>query len=280
MKFGQSLAVSLAALLCTSSLALAQAPDKGGMGGGAQAPAERMEKGQPGGGGGARNAPENRQPSRGMSQSEQRGGADRGMTERAPAGERSSNKSARPESGKDRSAEQDRKDRSAQQGRERNQDKAERAGRGKDQDKAQRTARDKEQSKARDRDQERAEQSRQRDQDRAQRTDRDRNQARDRDRDRDQGKAAQGRTPDANGRPQSANRVQASEKQHADVRQHLLRDRNVERTRINVAVNVGARIPRSVRLHISVKPSIGGAQNDPRAFHQSGRQGSCPRGLL
>ena len=30
MKFGQSLAVSLAALLCTSSLALAQAPDKGG----------------------------------------------------------------------------------------------------------------------------------------------------------------------------------------------------------------------------------------------------------
>ena len=35
MKFGQSLAVSLAALLCTTSLALAQAPDKGGgMGGG------------------------------------------------------------------------------------------------------------------------------------------------------------------------------------------------------------------------------------------------------
>jgi hypothetical protein len=215
------------------------------MGGGSQAPAERMEKGQPGGGGGARNAPENRQPSRGMSQSEQRGGADRGMTERAPAGERSSNRSARPEGGKDRSAEQGRKDRSAQQGRERNQDKAERAGRGKDQDKAQRTAGDKEPSKARDRDQGRAAQSRQRDEDRARRADRDRNQARDR----EQGKAAQGRTPDGNGRVQSANRVQASEKQHADVRQHLLRDRNVERSRINVAVNIGARIPRSVRLH-------------------------------
>jgi hypothetical protein len=243
MKFGQSLAVSFAALLCTSSLALAQAPDKGGMGGGSQAPAERMEKGQPGGGGGARNAPENRQPSRGMSQSEQRGGADKGM--HAPAQERSSNRSARPEGGKDRSAEQGRKDRSAQEGRERNQDKAERAGRGKDQDKAQRTARDKEQSKTRDRDQERAAQSRQRDQDKAQRTDRDRNEGRDR----DQGKAAQGRTPDGNGRLQSANRVQASEKQHADVRQHLLRDRKVERSRINVAVNIGARVPRSVRLH-------------------------------
>jgi Protein of unknown function (DUF1236) len=237
MKFGQSLAVSLAALLCTSSLALAQAPDKGGMGGGSQAPAERMEKGQPGGG--ARGGQESRQPSRGMSQSEGRGGANGGISERAPGGERSSNRSARPDGGKARSAEEGRKDRSAQEGRERNQDRAQRAGRDKDQDKAQRTARDKEQ-RARDRDQERAAQSpRQRDQDKAQRTDRGK----------DQGKAAQGRTPDANGQLQPANRVQASEKQHADVRQHLLRDRKIERSRINVAVNIGARVPRSVRLH-------------------------------
>jgi hypothetical protein len=234
MKFGQSLAVSLAALLCTSSLALAQAPEKGGMGGmGGQAPAERMEKGQPGGGG-ARGGQESRQPSRGMS-----GGGNRGMSERAPGGERSSSKSARPDGGRDRSAEQGRqkrsaqegrKERSAQEGRERNQDRGQRAGRDKDQDKAQ----------ARERDRERAAQSsRQRDQDKAQRTDRGK----------DQGKAAQGRTPDANGELQRANRVQASEKQHADVRQHLLRDRNVERTRINVSVNIGARVPRSVRLH-------------------------------
>lgn len=239
MKFGQSLAVSLAALLCTSSLALAQAPEKGGMGGmGGQAPAERMEKGQPGGGG-ARGGQESRQPSRGMSQSEERGGGNRGMSERAPGGERSSSKSARPDGGRDRSAEQGRqersaqegrKERSAQEGRERNQDRGQRAGRDKDQDKAQ----------ARERDRERAAQSsRQRDQDKAQRTDRGK----------DQGKAAQGRTPDANGELQRANRVQASEKQHADVRQHLLRDRNVERTRINVSVNIGARVPRSVRLH-------------------------------
>ena len=240
MKFGQSLAVSLAALLCTSSLALAQAPDKGGMGGGmgggSQAPAERMEKGQPGG---ARGGQESRQPSRGMSQSEERGGGNRGMSERAPGGERSSNRSARPDGGKNRSAEEGRKDRSAQEGRERNQDRAQRAGRDKDQDKAQRTARDKNE-KARDRDQERAAQSpRQRDQDKAQRTDRGK----------DQGKAAQGRTPDGNAQLQPANRLQASEKQHADVRQHLLRDRKVERARISVAVNIGVRVPRSVRLH-------------------------------
>jgi hypothetical protein len=241
MKFGQSLAVSLAALLCTSSLALAQAPDKGGMGGGmgggSQAPAERMEKGQPGGGGGARQ--ESRQPSRGMSQSEERGGANRGMSERAPAAERPANRAARPDGGKDRSAEEGRKDRSAREGRERNQDRAQRAGRDKDQDKAQRTARDKEELQGRDRDQDRAAQSpRQRDQDKAQGTDRGK----------DQGKAAQGRTPDGK-QLQPANRVQASEKQHADVRQHLLRDRKVERTRINVAVNIGARVPRSVRLY-------------------------------
>ena len=42
--------------------------------------------------------------------------------------------------------------------------------------------------------------------------------------------------------------MQASEKQHADVRQHLLRDRKIERTKINVSVNIGATVPRSVRL--------------------------------
>jgi len=236
MKFGQSLAVSLAALLCTSSLALAQAPDKGGMGG--QAPAERMEKGQPGGGG-ARGGQESRQPSRGMSQSEERGGGNRGMSERAPGGERSSSKSARPDGGRDRSAEQGRQERSAQEGRERNQDRGQRAGRDQDHDKAQARERDRERAaqSSRQRDQDKS--SRQRDQDKAQRTDRGK----------DQGKAAQGRTPEANGELQRANRVQASEKQHADVRQHLLRDRNVERTRINVSVNIGARVPRSVRLH-------------------------------
>jgi hypothetical protein len=251
MKFGQSLAVSLAALLCTASLALAQAPDKGGMGGGmgGGAPAEKMERG----GGGAGGAQENRQPSRGMSG--ERGGAERGMSERGQAGERAS-RSAGPEA-QGRERDQDRAERGGRdkgpdraerggrdkgqeraQRRDRDEDRAQRAGRDRDQDKAQRTARDKDQQRARDREQDRAAQSgRNKDQDRAQRGDRDR----------DQGKTA--RTPDRNGELQHANRVQASEKQHAEVRQHLLRDRKIERTRLNVAVNIGATIPRSVRLH-------------------------------
>jgi hypothetical protein len=43
--------------------------------------------------------------------------------------------------------------------------------------------------------------------------------------------------------------VQASERQHTEVRQHLLRDRKVERSKLNVSVNIGATVPRSVRLH-------------------------------
>jgi len=242
MKFGQSLAVSLAALLCTGSLALAQAPDKGGMGGGmggmgGGAPAEKMDRGQ--GGGGPGSAQENRQPSRergtsgerGMSG--ERGGAQRGMSERGQSGERPS-RTARPEAqGRERD-----QDRAQRGGRDKDQERTQRVGRDRDQDKAQRTARDKEQQRARDRDQDRAAQSgRNKDQDRAQRTDRDR----------DQGKAAG--APDRNARSQQANHVQASEKQHAEVRQHLLRDRKVDRARLNVAVNIGTAIPRSVRLH-------------------------------
>jgi Protein of unknown function (DUF1236) len=250
MKFGQSLAVSLAALLCTGSLALAQAPDKGGMGGGmgGGAPAEKMDRG----GGGPGGAQDSRQPSRGMSgerggaergMSGERGGAERGMSERGKTGE---SRSARPETqGRERDQERAQrsgrdKDQDRAQRRDKDEDRAQRAGRDRDQDKTQRTARDKEQQRARDRDQDRAAKSgRDKDQDRAQRMDRDR----------DQGKAAQGRTPDRNGQLQQANRVQASEKQHAEVRQHVLRDRKVERTRLNIAVNIGATIPRSVRLH-------------------------------
>jgi uncharacterized protein DUF1236 len=245
MKFGHSLAVSLAALLCTGSLALAQAPDKGGMGGGmggmgGGAPAEKMDRGQ--GGGGPGGGLESRQPSRGMSG--ERGGAEKGLSEGGQGAERPS-RSARPE-GQGRERDQDRAQRGGRdmtqdraQRRDKDADRAQRAGRDRDQDRAQRTARDKEQQRGRDRDQDRAAQSgRDRTEDRAQR-----------ERDRDQGKAAQGRTPDRNGQLQQANRVQASEKQHAEVRQHLLRDRKIEHTRLNVAVNIGASIPRSVRLH-------------------------------
>ena len=79
-------------------------------------------------------------------------------------------------------------------------------------------------------------------------SDKDQDKAARTDRNRDQGKAAEGRRPDNSGQLQPAKRVQASEKQHADVRQHLLRDRKIERTKINVSVNIGATVPRSVRL--------------------------------
>jgi Protein of unknown function (DUF1236) len=253
MKFGQSLAVSLAALVCTGSLALAQAPDKGGMGGGA-APAEKMERG--GGPGGA--GTESRQPSRGMTGAPERRGGDTGTSQR---GERASDRGARPDTAR---GERDRDQGKAERaGRDKAQEKA--AGRDRDQDKAERTGRNKEQDKAarggRDRDQEKAERTgRNKEQDKAARGGRDRDQekaarsGRDRDqdkaarqeRDRDQGRAAQERGPSRQAQP--ANRVQATEKQHAEVRQNLLRDRKVERSRINVAVNVGATVPRSVRL--------------------------------
>lgn len=243
MKFGQSLAVSLAALLCTASLALAQAPDKGagGMGGG-QAPAEKMEKGQ---GGGAARGQENRQPSRGMSQpgGEQRGarsGPDRGTSERAQGGERSGgDRTGRPEGGRQQP-------KAAQRDRDRDQDKAQRT----EQDRGQNRAQDKAARKGQD-NEKAARSARERDQQRAQGTDRERTQDRTQrtDRDRDQGKAAERRSgPDRTGQAQPANRVQASEKQHADVRQHLLRDRGVERTRVNVSRNIGTAVPRSVRL--------------------------------
>jgi hypothetical protein len=253
MKFGQSLAVSLAALLCTTSLALAQAPDKGGgMGGGAsQAPAEKMERG-PGGGaatrgkeGGpsrAQSAPDH--SNRGTSQAgegrraEPR--ADRSERaqggERSPGrGERSTGKAERPDAGREQN-------RAAQTGRDRNLDKQ--SGRDRDLDKSQRTEQRRGQDKAarpgQANDQEKAQRSaRERDQDKAQRTDRNR----------EQGKAAERRAPDRSGQAQPANRVQASERQHTEVRQHLLRDRKVERSKLNVSVNIGATVPRSVRLH-------------------------------
>ena len=243
MKFRQSLAVAFAALMCTASAALAQAPDRGagGMGGGAaQAPAEKMERGQSGGG--AAGSQQNRQPSRDMSQSGERRGADQGgqggqggLSDRGQGDQRSPGRSARPDGGKERDTAArnggDRQDKSQRAGREKDQDKATRAGRDKDQDKAARAGRDKDQQNT-------TRSGRDKDQDKAARTDRDR----------DQGKAAEGRRPDNSGQLQPAKRVQASEKQHADVRQHLLRDRNIERTKINVSVNIGATVPRSVRL--------------------------------
>jgi len=239
MKFGQSLAVSLAALLCTTSLALAQAPDKGG-GGAAQAPAEKMERG-PGGGGAKRGqdgAPSRAQSapdhsSRGMSQAgEGRRAEPRpDRSERAQGGERSSGRGERS-TGKAERPDTRERNKAAQTGRDRDQDRMQRTEQRKGQDGAARQGQANDQEKAQ-------RSARERNQDKAQRPDRDR----------EQGKAAERRTPDRTGQAQPANRVQASEQQHTEVRQHLLRDRKVERSKLNVAVNIGAAVPRSVRLH-------------------------------
>jgi hypothetical protein len=215
----------------------------GSMGGGA--PAEKMERGGGPGGAGA----EGRQPSRGMTGAPERRGADTGMSQR---GERATDRGARPDGDRDAAARGDRdgdQSKTERAGRNRGQDKA--AGRDRDQDKA---GRDREQEKAargRDKDQEKAARGRDSDQDKAARGGRDSDQgkAARQERDRDQGRAAQQRGPGREAQTQPANRVQASEKQHAEVRQRLLGQRNVERSRVNVAVNIGATVPRSVRLY-------------------------------
>ncbi len=50
-------------------------------------------------------------------------------------------------------------------------------------------------------------------------------------------------------RDKASGRVQVSEQQRTDIRQRLVKENRVEKTRINVTVNVGTTIPRSVRLH-------------------------------
>jgi hypothetical protein len=47
----------------------------------------------------------------------------------------------------------------------------------------------------------------------------------------------------------ASGQVQVSEQQRTDIRQRLVKETRVEKTRINVTVNVGTTIPRSVRLH-------------------------------
>lgn len=50
------------------------------------------------------------------------------------------------------------------------------------------------------------------------------------------------------GQPQGPSRVQVSEQQRSGVRERLFKDGKVERTKLNIRVNVGGRVPRSVHL--------------------------------
>jgi len=77
-----------------------------------------------------------------------------------------------------------------------------------------------------------------------------RSQATERAPDKAQPKATEGR-PDGNQKStqgQSPRRVQISEEQRGGVRERLLKEAKVQRTKLNISVNVGARVPRSVRL--------------------------------
>jgi hypothetical protein len=61
----------------------------------------------------------------------------------------------------------------------------------------------------------------------------------------DQQKSTQGQGTDE----RQGTRAQVSEQQRTGVRERLTKESRVERTKINVSVNIGAPIPRSVRLH-------------------------------
>src|SRR4051812_39111570 len=59
------------------------------------------------------------------------------------------------------------------------------------------------------------------------------------------------RRPDANQKStqgQSQGRVQVSEEQRGGVRERLLKEGKHQKTRLNISVNVGTRVPTSVRL--------------------------------
>jgi hypothetical protein len=140
--------------------------------------------------------------------------------------------------------------------------KSEQGDRGKDK-KAADTQRQQDQKKSADterqqRDQKKAaDTDRQRDQKKAADTDRqqrDQKKAADTDRQRQDKKAAdQQRQPgDRDQKRGDQQRVQVSDQQRTTVREQIKRDRNVERisrSRLNVNINVGVAIPRSMRLH-------------------------------
>ncbi len=119
-----------------------------------------------------------------------------------------------------------------------------------DQDKQKSTA----QQRPGDKDKQKStEQQRQRDQDKQKSTeqqrprDQDKQKSTEQQRQRDQDKQKSAKGPD----DKQAGRVQVTEEKRSGVRERLVKQRveRVNRTSINVSINVGARIPRSVRLH-------------------------------
>ena len=131
------------------------------------------------------------------------------------------------------------KQKSADQERQRDQDKQKSTDqqRQRDQDKQKST----DQQRQRDQDKQKStDQQRQRDQDKQKSTDQQRQ------RDQDKQKSTKG--PD----DKQAGRVQVSEEKRSGVRERLVKEQRVDRvqrSRINVSINIGTTLPRSVRLH-------------------------------
>jgi hypothetical protein len=192
-------------------------------------------------------------PSNREQKSEPRKGA-----ESKPGREKQPRAAQQNESQKDKSATQPQRDKderkSTDQQRQRDQDKQKSTEqqRQRDQDK-QKSA---DQDRQRDQDKRKStDQQRQRDQDKQKSTEQQRQRAQDKQkstdqqRQRDQDKQKSTKGPD----DKQGGRVQVSEEKRSGVRDRLRNEGGrvdrVNRTSINVSINVGARIPRSVRLH-------------------------------
>jgi hypothetical protein len=220
-------AVASAALVSVSALALAQGSDKG------SEPAAKSEA-QPGAQG---QGPGSQGPGQapGRADSDEPKGKAKGQAERAEPKGQAKGQAERSESGKGKASE-GKQQRTTQPG--------DRPDAGKKAESKQTQGKDAKQDKAADKD---------RSMDKA--ADKDR--SKDKQRTTDQpGKgpstATQGKQPgkdadQASGR-QQASRVQVTEEQRGRVRERLFKDGKVERTKINVSINIGTRIPRSVRL--------------------------------
>jgi Protein of unknown function (DUF1236) len=179
-------------------------------------------------------------------------GADKGQRDKdqkaTDKGQRDKDQKATDKGQRDKATDKGQRDKDQQKA-----DKADKGQRDKDQQKADKGQRDKDQQKAadqrqRDKDQQKADKG-QRDKDQQKADKADKGQ-----RDKDQQKADRDqRDTDkkAAERPDQK-KVQVSEEKRSGVRDRLTKERRVDRvdrTRINVSINVGARLPRSVRLH-------------------------------
>ena len=210
------------------------------------------ERAAPPSGGGQRapDAGERAEPSnRSEQKSEPRKGAEREPGRDQPRG------SQKNEPQKDKSATQPQRDKDQQRSSDQRQgDKDKQKStdqRQGDQDKQKST----DQQRQRDQDRQKStDQQRQRDQDKQKSTDQqrqrdqDKQKSTDQQRQRDQDKQKSTKGPD----DKQAGRVQVSEEKRSGVRERIVKEKGVERvqrSRINVSINIGTTLPRSVRLH-------------------------------